>query len=64
VRSTSPKHFDGALRLLAGLPASVLDDVRSRTPFDAGARTLLRTLQRLGYVPAVVSGGFVRSLRH
>ena len=27
-----------------------------------GARTLLRTLRRLGYVPAVVSGGFVEVL--
>ena len=45
--------------LLKGLPASVLDDVRSRLRLTPGARTLLRTLRRLGYVPAVVSGGFV-----
>ena len=44
--------------LLEGLPASVLDDVRARLKFTPGARTLIRTLQRLGYVPAVVSGGF------
>jgi phosphoserine phosphatase len=54
--------FAEALRrrvaLLEGLPASVLDDVRSRLRLTPGARTLLRTLQRLGYVPAVVSGGF------
>ena len=58
--------FAEALRrrvaLLAGLPASVLDDVRSRLRLTPGARTLLRTLQRLGYVPAVVSGGFVEVL--
>jgi phosphoserine phosphatase len=48
--------------LLAGLPASVLDDVRSRLRLAPGARTLLRTLQRLGYVAAVVSGGFVEVL--
>jgi phosphoserine phosphatase len=58
--------FAEALRrrvaLLAGLPVSALDDVRSRLRLTPGARTLLRTLQRLGYVPAVVSGGFVEVL--
>ena len=48
--------------LLAGLPASVLDDVRAKLRLTPGARTLIRTLQRLGYVPAVVSGGFVEVL--
>ncbi|MGB8196633.1 MAG: phosphoserine phosphatase SerB [Acidimicrobiales bacterium] len=58
--------FAEALRrrvaLLEGLPESVLDDVRLRLRLTPGARTLLRTLQRLGYVPAVVSGGFVEVL--
>lgn len=58
--------FAEALRrrvaLLEGLPVSVLDDVRSRLRLTPGARTLLRTLQRLGYVPAVVSGGFAEVL--
>lgn len=48
--------------LLRGLPASVLDDVRAQLRLTPGARTLLRTLQRLGYVPAVVSGGFTEVL--
>jgi len=48
--------------LLAGMPASVLDDVRAKLRLTPGARTLIRTLQRLGYVPAVVSGGFVEVL--
>ena len=48
--------------LLAGLDASVLDNVRARLRLTPGARTLLRTLHRLGYVPAVVSGGFVEVL--
>ncbi len=48
--------------LLEGMEASVLDDVRSRLRLTPGARTLLRTLRRLGYVPAVVSGGFVEVL--
>ena len=49
--------------LLAGLPASVIDDVRAKIRLTPGARTLLRTLQRLGYVAAVVSGGFVEVLQ-
>lgn len=48
--------------LLAGLDASVLDNVRARLRLTPGARTLLRTLHRLGYVPAVVSGGFIEVL--
>ena len=58
--------FAEALRqrvaLLEGLPVSVLDDVRASLRLAPGARTLLRTLQRLGYVPAVVSGGFLEVL--
>jgi phosphoserine phosphatase len=48
--------------LLAGMPATVLDDVRAKLRLTPGARTLLRTLQRLGYVAAVVSGGFLEVL--
>ncbi len=48
--------------LLKGLPESVIDDVRAKLRLTPGARTLIRTLQRLGYVPAVVSGGFVEVL--
>lgn len=48
--------------LLEGLPESVLDTVREKLRLTPGARTLLRTLLRLGYVPAVVSGGFVEVL--
>ncbi len=48
--------------LLAGLDASVLDRVREKLRLTPGARTLLHTLHRLGYVPAVVSGGFVEVL--
>jgi phosphoserine phosphatase len=58
--------FTEALRrrvsLLAGLPVSVLDEVRATLRLAPGARTLVRTLQRLGYVPAVVSGGFIEVL--
>jgi phosphoserine phosphatase len=58
--------FAEALRqrvaLLEGLPASVLDEIRASLRLTPGARTLIRTLQRLGYVPAVVSGGFLEVL--
>jgi len=50
------------VRLLAGLDVAVLDEVRAKLRLTPGARTLIRTLQRLGYVPAVVSGGFVEVL--
>jgi phosphoserine phosphatase len=48
--------------LLRGLDATVIDDVRAKLRLTPGARTLLRTLKRLGYVPAVVSGGFAEVL--
>jgi phosphoserine phosphatase len=44
--------------LLAGLPASVLTQVRSEIEFTPGAATLCRTLHRLGFHVALVSGGF------
>jgi phosphoserine phosphatase len=43
---------------LAGLPVSVLDDVRAAVRLTPGARTLCRTLRRLGFTLALVSGGF------
>ena len=54
--------FEASLRarvaLLAGLPESALDRVRSNVRLAPGARTLVRILKRLGYRVAVVSGGF------
>lgn len=44
--------------LLAGLPESVLTDVQSEITLTPGARTLVRTLHRLGHHVALVSGGF------
>lgn len=43
---------------LAGTPASVLDEVGDAVRLTPGARTFVRTLKRLGYTVAVVSGGF------
>jgi phosphoserine phosphatase len=45
---------------LAGLPVEVLDEVRDRLVLTPGARTLIRTLQRLGFRCGIVSGGFTQ----
>lgn len=44
--------------LLAGLDESVLSAVRADLRLTPGARTLIRTLKRLGYKCGIVSGGF------
>jgi phosphoserine phosphatase len=55
--------FEESLRArvatLAGLPASVLEDVRDAVELTPGARTLVRTLKRLGFTVGLVSGGFI-----
>jgi phosphoserine phosphatase len=43
---------------LEGLPATALDEVYAAIELAPGARTLVRTLKRLGYQFAIVSGGF------
>ena len=48
------------VRLLAGLKEADLDAVRDGIVLTPGARTLVRTLKRLGYEIAVVSGGFTQ----
>ncbi|MGC4111876.1 MAG: phosphoserine phosphatase SerB [Nocardioides sp.] len=54
--------FEESLRarvaLLAGIPASALDEVYDALVLAPGARTLVRILRRLGYRFALVSGGF------
>lgn len=54
--------FEESLRarvaLLEGLPVEVLDEVYGQIVVNPGARTLVRTLRRLGYRFAIVSGGF------
>lgn len=54
--------FEQSLRervaLLEGLDASALDKVYDAVQLNPGARTMVRTLKRLGYRFAMVSGGF------
>jgi phosphoserine phosphatase len=56
--------FEASLRqrvkLLAGLPEAALDEVRRAIALTPGARTLVRTLQRLDHEIAIVSGGFTQ----
>jgi phosphoserine phosphatase len=44
--------------LLAGLDEAVVGEVRASLRLTPGARTLIRTLKRLGYKCGIVSGGF------
>ncbi len=46
------------VKLLAGLPESAIAEVREEIRLTPGARTLCRTLNRLGYRIVLVSGGF------
>lgn len=46
--------------LLEGVPASALDQVYEDLVLTPGARTTIRTLKRLGYRFAIVSGGFTQ----
>ena len=54
--------FEESLRqrvaLLKGLSESVFDEVYAEMDLSPGARTLVRTLKRLGYRFGIVSGGF------
>nr|WP_245990481.1 phosphoserine phosphatase SerB [Corynebacterium pseudopelargi] len=58
--------FEASLRervkALAGLDASVIDEVARDIVLTPGARTTIRTLQEVGYTTAVVSGGFIQVL--
>lgn len=46
------------VRLLAGADVDALERAAARVRLTPGARTLVSTLRRLGYIVAVVSGGF------
>lgn len=49
--------------VLRGQPESILAEVRAEVRLTPGARTLVRTLKRLGFTVAVVSGGFIEVVR-
>ena len=49
--------------VLAGLPAAVVDSVRSEVKLSEGAAELVRAFKAAGHVVAVVSGGFNQILR-
>lgn len=58
--------FEESLRervaTLEGLDASVIDAVARDIVLTPGARTTIRTLKKMGYRTAVVSGGFIQVL--
>jgi phosphoserine phosphatase len=51
------------VKVLAGLPETVLDEVAAQLELTPGARTTIRTLKRLGFRCGVVSGGFTRVIK-
>jgi phosphoserine phosphatase len=52
------------VRLLAGLPVTALAEICEQVTLAPGARTLVRTLKRLDYRLAIVSGGFTQVTDH
>lgn len=60
--------FEQSLRarvaLLEGCPESAVEHVRAHLQLTPGARTVMRTLSRLGFVTAIVSGGFTQVTDH
>ena len=51
--------LDARVKLLAGLPETVLKEVRQEITLTAGARELIAALQKLGHQVGIVSGGFI-----
>lgn len=51
--------LNARVKLLAGVDAEVLQSVKSGITLTPGARTLIRTLHKLGHKVGVVSGGFL-----
>lgn len=52
--------LESRVALLEGVDASALDDIYETLLYSPGARTMIRTLKRLGYKFALVSGGFTQ----
>ncbi|SEO53054.1 phosphoserine phosphatase SerB [Amycolatopsis saalfeldensis] len=58
------ESLERRVALLAGLPATVLDEVAASLELMPGARTTVRTLKRMGFRCGVVSGGFTQVIDH
>ena len=54
------ESLERRVALLAGLPATVIDEVAATIELTPGARTTIRTLKRMGFKTGVVSGGFTQ----
>ena len=52
------------VRLLSGQPAEIIDSAIVHMNLTRGARTFARTLKRLGYKVAIISGGFTHFTDH
>ena len=52
------ESYTRRLRLLAGLPVTLLEEVAADLPLNEGAERLIRNLKALGYKIAILSGGF------
>lgn len=52
------ESFRRRMKLLAGLDESVLEGIAARLPLTEGAERLFKTLRKLGYKTAILSGGF------
>lgn len=54
------ESLEARVALLEGLDAAAIEAVRGQVRLTPGARTLVRTLKRLGYRVGIVSGGFTQ----
>ncbi|MGW4058744.1 phosphoserine phosphatase SerB [Amycolatopsis sp. NPDC004747] len=54
------ESLERRVALLAGVPASAIDQVAASLELTPGARTTIRTLKRMGFRTGVVSGGFTQ----
>ena len=52
------ESFIQRMKLLKGLPETVLEDVAQRLPITKGAKRLIDTLNNYGFKTAILSGGF------
>ncbi|MGZ5402810.1 MAG: phosphoserine phosphatase SerB, partial [Aeromicrobium sp.] len=52
--------LESRVAMLAGVDATALDEIFESLVYSPGARTMIRTLKRLGYKFALVSGGFTQ----